>query len=117
MERLTGKRHNQARRAYRVKAKVSGTADRPRLAVRVSNLHITAQIIDDNQGFTLAYATTAGSKIQGTMTEKATWIGIQIAKKAAKAKINKVVFDRGGKKYHGRVKALAESARTEGLEF
>ncbi len=117
MERLLSKRNNQQRRAYRVRAKVSGTADRPRLAVRVSNLHLSAQIIDDSKGVTLSHATTVGAKVEGTMIEKATWVGSEIAKKAAKAKISKVVFDRGGKKYHGRIKALAESARAEGLEF
>lgn len=117
MGRLDAKRHNQQRRAYRVRAKVSGTADRPRLVVRISNLHLTAQVIDDAQGSTLAYATTVGAKVDGTMMEKAIWVGSEIAKKAAKAKISKVVFDRGGKKYHGRIKALANSARTGGLEF
>lgn len=117
MKRLIGKRHNQQRRAYRVRAKVSGTATRPRLAVRVSNMHLSAQIIDDAGGVTLSSATTVGAKVEGTMVEKATWVGAEIAKKAIKAKINRVVFDRGGKKYHGRIKALAESARAEGLEF
>lgn len=117
MERLDAKRRSQQRRAYRVRAKVSGTTDRPRLAVRVSNLHLTAQIIDDSRGTTLAYVTTVGAKISGTMVEKATWVGSQIAKKAVKAKISRVSFDRGGKKYHGRIKALAQSARTGGLEF
>lgn len=117
MERLAAKRSAHQRRAYRVKAKVFGTADRPRLAVRVSNLHLTAQIIDDNRAATLAYVTTVGAKASGTMVEKASWVGSQIAKKAAKVKIAKVTFDRGAKKYHGRIKALADAARSEGLEF
>ena len=117
MDRLAHKRTNQARRAHRVRATVSGTKDRPRMAVNVSNLHITAQIIDDQSGKTLAYATTVGQKLSGNMTQKATWVGESIAKKAKSAKVKKVVFDRAGRKYHGRIKALADTARAGGLEF
>lgn len=117
MERLAAKRQHKVRRAYRVRASVFGATERPRLAVRISNLHITAQIIDDKQALTLVHATTVGSKTDGTMTQKAEWVGAEIAKKAQKAKINRVVFDRGAKKYHGRIKALADSARAQGLEF
>ena len=104
-------------RANRTRAKIHGTADRPRLSVHISNQHITAQIIDDDKKATLAYATTVGSKISGTMTEKAAKSGEQIGKAAKKAKIEKVVFDRGAKLYAGRMSALADAARKEGLEF
>lgn len=104
-------------RAKRTRAKIHGTALRPRLTVFFSNQHIVAQIIDDDKGKTLAYATTVGSKITGTKTEKAAKIGEEIAKKAKTAKVKKVVFDRGSKLYAGRMSALAEAARKEGLEF
>lgn len=117
MNRLAHKQMNAARRANRVASVVRGTAERPRLAVHVSNLHISAQLIDDAAGNTLASSSTVGKKLAGTMTEKATEIGKDIAIKAKKAKVNKVVFDRSSKQYHGRVKALAEAARQAGLEF
>lgn len=104
-------------RANRTRAKIHGTADRPRLTVNFSNLHITAQVIDDDKKVTLAYATTVGSKLTGTKTEKAAAIGKEIAEKAKKAKVSKVVFDRGSKLYAGRMSALADAARKEGLEF
>ena len=108
---------NKAFRAKRTRAKINGTAERPRLTVSFSNLHIIAQIIDDAKGETLAYATTVGSKMTGSKTEKAAKIGEEIAKKAKAAKISKVVFDRGSKLYAGRMAALADAARKEGLEF
>ena len=104
-------------RAARTRAKIHGTAERPRLSVHFSNLHITAQVIDDDKKVTLAYATTVGAKMTGTKTEKAAKIGAEIAKKAKAAKISKVVFDRGSKLYAGRMSALADAARKEGLEF
>ncbi len=104
-------------RAKRTRAKIHGTAKRPRLTVHFSNQHITAQVIDDDKKVTLCYATTVGSKISGTKTEKAAEIGAEIAKKAKTAKIKKVVFDRGSKLYAGRMSALADAARKEGLEF
>ncbi|MDO4741999.1 MAG: 50S ribosomal protein L18 [Candidatus Saccharibacteria bacterium] len=104
-------------RAKRTRAKIHGTAERPRLSVHFSNLHITAQVINDDNGTTLAYATTVGQKVAGTKTERAAEIGAEIAKKAKAAKINQVVFDRGAKLYAGRMKALAEAARKEGMEF
>ena len=106
-----------ALRKNRVRSTVSGTAERPRLTVTVSNLHVSAQIIDDVTGKTLAAATTVGSKAGGTLTEKAADVGKDIATKAKKAKVTKVVFDRNGRKYAGRLKALADAARNEGLEF
>ena len=108
---------NKIFRANRTRAKIHGTAERPRLTVHISNLNITAQVIDDDKQAILAYATTVGKKLKGTKSEKAAEIGAEIAKAAKKANINKVVFDRGSKLYAGRMSALAEAARKEGLEF
>ena len=108
---------NKVFRAKRTRAKIHGTSERPRLSVHFSNQHITAQIIDDDKKTTLAYATTVGTKMTGTKVEKATKIGTEIAKKAKTVKVKKVVFDRGAKLYAGRMSALAEAARKEGLEF
>lgn len=108
---------NRALRKNRVRAKVSGTAERPRLTVTISNLHVSAQLIDDVAGKTLATATTVSTKATGAMTEKSAAIGTEIAKKAKKIKISAVVFDRNGRQYAGRLKALADAARQEGLEF
>mgnify|MGYP003595300095 CR=1 FL=1 len=117
MNRLTKKIQNLKQRKGRVRSTVIGTAERPRLSVHISNRHISAQIIDDSAHKTLAHVTTSGSKITGTMTERAEAIGEQIAKKAKTAKVHTVVFDRNGKLYHGRVQALADAARKNGLEF
>lgn len=114
---LVLKKQNLALRKGRVRAKISGTAERPRLTVTISNLHVSAQIIDDVAQKTLVSATTVGSKAKGTKTELAAKIGAEIAKKAKKAKINTVVFDRNGRQYAGRLHALADAARKEGLEF
>ena len=108
---------NKVFRAARTRAKIHGTSERPRLSVHFSNLHITAQVIDDDKKITLAYASTIGTKMTGTKIEKAAKIGEEIAKKAKAAKISKVVFDRGSKLYAGRMSALADAARKEGLEF
>ena len=108
---------NRSLRKARVRAKVHGTAVRPRLTVTISNMHVSAQVIDDDAGSTIVSATTVGAKNTGTMTEKCTLIGAEIAKKAKKAKINAVVFDRNGRQYAGRLHALADAARKEGLEF
>lgn len=118
MNNLIHKLRNSWQRKHRVRATVSGTAERPRLSIHVSNRHITAQIIDDEKGKTLAYISTVSAKAsKGTMTERAVWVGEEIAKKAKIAKVKKVVFDRGGHIYHGRVAALATAARNAGLEF
>lgn len=118
MNRIAQKLNANARRQHRVRANLTTGADRPRLSVNISNLHVTAQIIDDTVGKTLAYVSTVGNKkATGTMTEKAALIGTEIAKKAKAAKVTSVTFDRGPKLYHGRVKALADAARKEGLEF
>lgn len=116
-KQLAHKLHNKAQRKARIRSVVHGTAARPRLSVFVSNLHVTAQLIDDESGKTLGYATTVGKKHKGSMTEKAASIGEEIAAQAKAAKLKSVVFDRGGKLYHGRVAALADAARKAGLEF
>jgi large subunit ribosomal protein L18 len=117
MSDLAKKLLNKNLRKNRVRAKISGTAERPRLTVTISNKHVSAQLIDDVTGKTLAAATTVGSKQKGTMTELATFVGTEIAKKAKKAKITAVVFDRNGREYAARLHALADAARNEGLEF
>ena len=114
---LAKKLLNRSLRKARVRSTVHGTAERPRLTVTISNTHISAQLVDDVKGHTMAAATTVGTKMTGTMTEKAAKIGTDIAKKAVKAKIKTVVFDRNGRQYAGRLKALADAARKEGLEF
>ncbi len=108
---------NNTGRAKRTRAHVRATSDRPRLSVHVSNMHVSAQIIDDQKGTTIASATSVGMKNAGTMTEKAQKVGESIAKTASTKKVVAVAFDRGSKKYHGRVKALADAARKNGLEF
>jgi large subunit ribosomal protein L18 len=114
MQKLT----SRLLRKNRVRATVSGTPERPRLSVYVSNMHIHAQIVDDTTGKTLVSTTTATAKdAKGSLSEKAAWAGTNIAAKAKKANITKVVFDRNGRKYHGRLKALADAARAGGLEF
>ena len=105
------------RRRARVRARVTGTPERPRLSIKITLSHIVAQIIDDTRGETLVYVTTVGQDVKGTMTERATWAGEQVAKLAKAKNITKVVFDRNGRIYHGRLHALAEAARTAGLEF
>lgn len=118
MNRLEKTTQNLARRKYRIRSKIVGTSERPRLSVSVSNRHVSAQIIDDSRSATIVYATTIGQKTVGsTLREKAEWTGGEIAKKAKAAKIKQVVLDRNGKLYHGRVAALAEAARKAGLEF
>lgn len=118
MSEKTRKTENRAQRAHRVRATVSGTVERPRLALRITNMHISAQIINDESHTTVVSITSVGNKkTTGTMTEKAAKLGAEIAKKAKAAKVNKVVLDRGSRLYHGRVKAFADAARAEGLEF
>lgn len=117
MSNLAKKVLNQGLRKLRVRAKVSGTADRPRLSVTISNMHISAQVIDDIKQCTIVSSTTVGSKMTGTISEKAALVGADIAKKAIKAKIKTVVFDRNGRKYASRLSAFADAARKEGLVF
>jgi len=113
--RTDARRH----RHFRVRKKVHGTATRPRLAVFRSNRYIYAQIIDDDQGVTVASASSReGSLAKKTLTvETATEVGKLVGSRAKDAGIEEIVFDRGGFAYHGRVKALADGARTAGLEF
>lgn len=108
---------NSILRKSRVRAKVTGIAERPRLTVTISIKHVSAQIINDEASKTLVASTTVGAKMNGTMTERAAFVGSDIAKKAKKAGITKVVFDRNGRQYAGRLSALADAARKEGLEF
>jgi large subunit ribosomal protein L18 len=117
MADLAKKLLNKSLRKNRVRAKVSGTADRPRLTVSISNKHVSAQLIDDVSAKTLAASTTVGSKQTGSLKEHAAFVGTDIAKKAKKAKITKAVFDRNGRQYAGRLSALADAARKEGLEI
>ena len=110
----------RARRHRRVRKKVSGTAERPRLAVFRSNNHIYAQVIDDVAGRTVAAASTADASIKGGATgnkDAASKVGTLVAERAKAAGVTRVVFDRGGFRYHGRVAALADAAREGGLEF
>lgn len=99
----------------RLRKNVCGTSDIPRLCVYRSNTNISAQLIDDKNGVTLASASSL--KLNGNNLEVATKVGEKIAEEAKKLKITKVVFDRGGYLYHGRVKALADAARSKGLDF
>jgi large subunit ribosomal protein L18 len=112
-------RQARERRHRRVRAKISGTAERPRLVVHRSNRGIEAQLVDDLEGKTLAHASHLGVKkgFKGTKSEQAAEVGKQLAAAAKTADIETVVFDRGGYLYHGRVKALAEGAREGGLKF
>ncbi len=110
------------RRHARVRAKVEGTTDRPRLSVFRSLNHIYAQVIDDTKGITLASASTVDPEITGNLDGKAKksqaeLVGQAIAKRAMEKGVQQVVFDRGGYKYIGRVQALADAARKEGLKF
>jgi large subunit ribosomal protein L18 len=111
-------REARNRRHRRVRSKVAGTAERPRLAVFRSNLGISAQLIDDQAGTTLAAASWQGlSKFKGSKSEQAKEVGKLLAANAKGAGVKICVFDRGGYLYHGRVKALAEGAREGGLTF
>ncbi len=118
MIKKTNRRLERVRRHARVRTKISGTFDRPRLNVFRSNSQIYAQIIDDVKGETLVSASSLDLKLEkGGNIEAATKVGAEIAKRAKEKNIDVVVFDRGGYIYHGRVKALAEAAREAGLEF
>ena len=105
------------KRHKRVRGKISGTAARPRLNVFRSNANIYAQLIDDVAGVTLASASSHDAEVTGSKTEQAVKVGELIAARGKAAKVEEVVFDRGGYVYHGRVQALAESARENGLKF
>ncbi|MFZ6003764.1 MAG: 50S ribosomal protein L18 [Actinomycetota bacterium] len=114
------KREARLRRHRRVRKKVEGSAERPRLAVFRSNKHISAQVIDDRSGRTLASASTTEPDIRGGTTGNkaaAAQVGRLVAERAKAAGVTKVVFDRGGNLYHGRVAAVADAARDAGLEL
>ena len=120
--RLEDKEILRKKRHRRVRYKVTGTAERPRLNVSRSLQHIYAQLIDDTTGRTLAAASTVESDVRGDLKnggniEAAKTVGKQIAQRAQENGITSVVFDRGGYKYHGRIQALADSAREGGLQF
>jgi large subunit ribosomal protein L18 len=117
------RRLGKARRHLRVRKRVTGTAGRPRLVVNRSTRHIFAQVVDDNLGQTLASASTLDSTVRGMdstvgdKTAQATLVGKLLAERAKAAGVDKVVFDRGGNRYHGRIAALADAARDAGLDF
>lgn len=116
MNKLNTKKEKRNRRHVRIRAKVFGTSEKPRLSVFKSNKHISAQLIDDVSGATLVSAHSRDVKGK-TMMDKSEGVGASLAQKALAKKIKKVVFDRGGFIYTGNVKALAEGAREGGLEF
>lgn len=122
MDKLKAKAASLARRHRRVRGKISGTAERPRLVISRSNTHIYAQIIDDVAGRTLTSASTIDPEVRGSLKagsniEAAKAVGDAIGKRAVGLGVTTVVFDRGGHLYHGRVKALADSARDAGLKL
>lgn len=117
MTALEKKVLNRTLRSARVRAKVSGTTERPRLTVTISNKHVSAQLIDDVKQTTVVAATTIGTKQTGSLADQAALIGAEIGKKAKKAKVTTVVFDRNGRQYAKRLAALADAARKEGLVF
>jgi len=109
------KEQSRKRIHHRIRKNIKGTAERPRLSVYRSNKSIYCQLIDDTKGYTLAFASSI--QIKGAGLEQAVAVGKEIAEKALAAGVKNVVFDRGGYLYHGRVKALADSAREGGLQF
>lgn len=122
MDKLKAKQAKLERRQRRVRAKVSGTAARPRLRITRTNGHIYAQVIDDVAGTTLVSASSVDADVNadlknGANIEAAKAVGEAVGRRAVAAGIKEVVFDRGGRIYHGRVKALADGARSAGLEF
>lgn len=122
MDKAKVKRAGRKKRQKRVRGKIYGTSERPRLNVYRSNTGIYAQLINDDAGATLASASNIDEELKGKLagtsgSESAAKVGELLAARATKAGIKKVVFDRGGRLYHGRVKALAEAVRAGGLEF
>ena len=116
------KKVNRAKKHYRMRKNLVGTAECPRLSVFRSNMHMYAQIIDDKTGNTLVAASTVEKEVRGQLektndVEAAKAVGELIAKRAIEKGINEVVFDRGGFLYHGKIQALADSAREAGLQF
>jgi len=122
MDNLKAKAFKLARRQRRVRGKVSGTAVRPRLRVTRSNAHIYAQIIDDVAGVTIAAASTVDPEVKGSIkigsnVDAAKAVGEVVGRRAIEKGVTEVIFDRGGRLYHGRVAALADGARSAGLKF
>ena len=120
MEGIRKRLYRRRRIRRGIRKKIKGTAARPRLSVYRSNVHIYAQLIDDEKGHTLCAASSLEKELlaaQGTKTEKAAMVGKLLAERAREKGIASVVFDRGGFRYHGRVRRLAEAAREEGLQF
>ena len=122
MDRLKAKAAGHERRRRRVRGKVSGTSERPRLCVTRSNEHIYAQVIDDTMGVTIVSVSSIDPELRsalksGSNTDSANAVGEELGKRAKEQGIEQVVFDRSGRLYHGRVKALAEGARSAGLKF
>lgn len=113
----TAKEQAKKLRHNRIRSKIQGTAEKPRLVVYRSLLHIYAQLINDEKGVTLVESSDLKMKGKEKPVEKAKKVGEELAKKATEKKITRAVFDRNGYKYHGRVKALAEGARNGGLNF
>ena len=116
----TRRRIAKARRHFRIRKRVSGTPERPRLVVTRSSRHIVAQLVDDLKGHTLAAATSLEADVravEGDKKARAAKVGELLAGRAKNAGIDKAVFDRGGNDYHGRIAALADAARKAGLEF
>jgi len=122
MGKQTYSEHQRERRHQRLRMRVHGTSERPRLNVFRSLRHMYAQLIDDAAGHTMVAASTLDAEVSEQIAklskaEQAKLVGKVLAKRALEKGVKKIVFDRGGYKYHGRVKALAESARAEGLQF
>lgn len=109
----------RAKVRHRIRKKISGTSERPRLAVHFSNMNIYAQLIDDVAGVTIASASTLDKDVakKGSNVDAATKVGSVMAQRAKDKKVETVIFDRGGHQYHGKVKALADAAREAGLKF
>ncbi|ATU05608.1 50S ribosomal protein L18 [Candidatus Gracilibacteria bacterium HOT-871] len=114
---MLAKTLKRLRRKNRIRAKISGTSEKPRLSVFRSNSFISVQLIDDTKGITLASASDLKMERKGTKTDMAKLVGAEMAKKIKDLKIEGIVFDRGGFIYHGRVKALAEALREGGIKF
>jgi len=122
MDKLKAKKAALDRRHRRVRGKVSGTATRPRLCVIRTNAHIYAQVIDDVAGVTIASASSVDAEVKGSLkngsnADAAKVVGETVGRRAVEKGITEVVFDRGGRLYHGRVQALADGARSAGLTF
>jgi large subunit ribosomal protein L18 len=117
MDKQRAKWARRRRRRLSARRRIEGTPERPRLAIYRSSKHIYAQVIDDLKGHTLAAASTVSENPSGAGVDKAQAVGKAVAEKAKAAGVSKVVFDRGGSRYHGRIKALADAAREGGLDF